>query len=102
MWIQVIINDGENALPQPEVIRPTPQSLTEAIHNSLSETDLKKMQWHIKDFLAQKFTVALCCTESEGEHERLMKLFEVLTCKGHAPDVKDLKDVLYGPVIKKD
>lgn len=66
-------------------IKGTPKSLGEAMQNALDQAHAAStaggsaVAWHIKDYISQKFTVAMYNAKSQGERDRLMDLFKKLT-----------------------
>lgn len=66
----------------------TPKTLQEAMENALKEhqataaASARAVTWHIRDFMAQKFTVAMYKAKSDAERKRLMELYQVLTSQG--------------------
>lgn len=66
-------------------MKGTPKNLKEAMDNALEQANAASaaggnaVAWHIRDFIAQKFCVAMHRAQSDGERDRLMDLFKLLT-----------------------
>lgn len=62
----------------------TPKTLGQAFTNALEQYRIdglseKKASLHIKDFMAQKFCIALCKAQDKTERDCLNNLFKELT-----------------------
>lgn len=69
----------------------TPKTLEEAVRNALEEAQLSNIEDptplivdHVKDFLSQKFTVAMCVAKEE-EIENVSNLWDQITTTPKGP-----------------